>query len=226
VCQIYSQATVLAQEGIHVISCDEMTGIQAVERAYPTTPMKLGQVERQEFEYIRHGTLSLIASWDVAQGKVCHSDLGATRNEKDFANHIAQTIALDPSGEWIFIVDQLNTHKSESLVHLVAKECQVLEELGIKGKSGLLRSMSSRATFLSDPSHRIRFVYLPKHTSWLNQIECWFSILVRRLLKRGNFISTNDLKWQIEQFIAYFNRTLAKPFVWNFKGFEEAKCTG
>jgi hypothetical protein len=203
-----------------------MTGIQAIERAYPTTPMKLGQVERQEFEYIRHGTLSLIASWDVAQGKVCHYNLAPTRKENDFANHIASAIALDPSGEWIFIVDRLNTHQSESLVRFVAKECQIPEELGVKGKSGILRSMSSRATFLSHPSHRIRFVYLPKHTSWLNQIECWFSILVRRLLKRGNFTSTSDLQRQIEQFIAYFNRTLAKPFVWNFKGFEEAQCTG
>lgn len=208
------------------MSCDEMTGIQALERAYPTTAMKLGQLERQEFEYIRHGTLSLIASWDVAQGKVCHYQIGPTRTEKDFANHIAGTIALDPCGKWIFIVDQLNTHQSESLVRFVAKECQIQEELGVKGKSGILHSMSSRAAFLSDPSHRIRFVYLPKHTSWLNQIECWFSILTRRLLKRGYFTSTNDLKRQIEQFIAYFNRTLAKPFVWNFKGFEEAKCTG
>jgi len=203
-----------------------MTGIQAIERAYPTEPMKLGQVERQEFEYIRHGTLSLIASWDVAQGKVYHYNLAPTRKEKDFANHIASTIALDPCGEWIFIVDRLNTHQSESLVRLVAKECQFSGELGVKGKSGILQSMSSRATFLSDPSHRIRLMYLPKHTSWLNQIECWFSILVRRLLKRGNFTSTSDLKRQIEQFIAYFNRTLAKPFVWNFKGFEEAKSTG
>ena len=168
----------------------------------------------------------MIASWDVAQGKVCRYDLAPTRNEKDFANHIASAIALDPSGEWIFIVDRLNTHQSESLVRLVAKECEFSQELGVKGKSGLLQSMPSRATFLSDPSHRIRFVYLPKHTSWLNQIECWFSILVRRLLKRGNFTSTSDLKRQIEQFIAYFNRTLAKPFVWNFKGFEKAKCTG
>lgn len=69
-------------------------------------------------------------------------------------------------------------------------------------------------------------VYLPQHTSWLNHIECWFSILVRRLLKRGNFTSTHDLKKQIEQFIGYFNQTLAKPFIWKFKGFEEAKLTG
>ncbi len=81
--------------------------------------------------------------------------------------------------------------------------------------------METRAAFLSDPTHRIRFVYVPKHTSWLNQIECWFSILMRRLLKRGNFISTDDLKQQILDFIAYFNRILAKPFNWKFEGFPE-----
>lgn len=203
------------------MSCDEMTGIQALERAYPTQVMTLGQVERQEFEYVRHGTLSLIASWDVTTGQVGVPYLAPTRKETDFANHITEVIAQDPKAGWIFIVDQLNTHQSASLVHLVATQCQLSQDLGLKGKSGILKSMPSRAAFLSDPSHRIRFVYVPKHTSWLNQIECWFSILVRRLLKRGNFTSTNDLKQQILKFIDYFNRTLAKPFLWKFEGFDD-----
>ncbi len=103
----------------------------------------------------------------------------------DFANHIASTIETDPDGGWIFIVDQLNTHKSASLVRLVAACCQLDIDLGIKEKSGILKSMETRATFLSDSTHRIRFVYVPKHTSWLNQIECWFSILMRRLRISG-----------------------------------------
>lgn len=89
-----------------MVSTDEMSGIQAIERAYPTQAMRLGQVERVEFEYIRHGTVSLIANWEVAAGKVLSPSLGPTRNEADFANHIARTIATEPQAEWIFIVDQ------------------------------------------------------------------------------------------------------------------------
>jgi transposase len=219
VCNLYVQASELYLQNVHVISTDEMTGIQALERAYPTDEMKPGKVERQEFEYIRHGTLSLIASWDIQRGLVTQASVGETRNEDDFVKHIASIINTNPSDTWIFVSDQLNTHKSESLVRLIAEQCNIETDLGIKGKSGILQSMKSRAEFLTDTNHRIRFVYTPKHSSWLNQIECWFSILVRRLLRRGNFTSTLDLKKQILSFIDYFNRALAKPFVWKFLGY-------
>lgn len=221
VCQLYEQAAELLAQGVHVISSDEMTGIQALERAYPTETVKMEQPERQEFEYIRHGTQSLIANWQVATGTLLSPSIAATRNEADFAAHIAQTVETDAQAGWIFIVDQLNTHQSETLVRWVNRCCNLNLELGEKGISGILRSMPSRAAFLSAPSHRIRLVYVPKHSSWLNQIECWFSILVRRLLKRGNFTSTQDLRQQILDFIAYFNRLFAKPFKWKFKGFPE-----
>lgn len=221
VCDLYGQAPELLAAGIHVISSDEMTGIQALERAYPTKSVQMEQAERQEYEYIRHGTQSLIANWQVATGTVLTPSIATTRNEADFAAHIVQTLANDPQAAWIFILDQLNTHKSETLVRLVDRLCDLKLDLGQKEQSGILQSMPTRAAFLSDPSHRIRFVYVPKHSSWLNQIECWFSILVRRLLKRGNFTSTHDLRQQILDFIAYFNRTLAKPFNWKFKGFPD-----
>ena len=177
-----------------------------------------GKVALREFVYIRHGTQALIASFSVATGKIIASSVGPTRTEEDFARHIEAVIALDPKAGWIFVVDQLNTHKSETLVKLVARHCDLGIALGVKGKRGILQSMPSRAAFLSDPGHRIRFVYTPKHTSWLNQIEIWFSILVRKLLRRGNFGSTQELKARIEAFIVYFNRTMARAFKWTYKG--------
>ena len=200
------------------MSTDEKTGIQALERKHPTRPMIPGKVELREFEYIRHGTQTLIANFDVALGQVVASSIGPTRTEVDFAAHIEQTIATDPEATWIFITDQLNTHKSETLVRLVARLCDVDDALGIKGKCGILKSMVSRSAFLQDPSHQIRFVYTPKHTSWLNQVEIWFSILVRRLLKRASFASLEELCERILAFIDYFNKTMAKPFKWTYAG--------
>lgn len=208
----------MARAGRHLVSTDEKTGIQALERKHPTKPTRPGLIERREFEYIRHGTQALLASFSVATGKIIAYSVGPTRTEDDFADHIEAVIATDPEARWIFVVDQLNTHKSEALVKLVARHCGIETALGVKGKRGILASMPSRAAFLSDPGHRIRFVYTPKHTSWLNQIEIWFSILVRKLLGRGSFGSTEELKARIEAFIVYFNRTMARAFKWTYKG--------
>ena len=203
---------------MHTVSTDEKTGIQALERIAPTLPMKSGLVERREFEYLRHGTQCLIANFAVVTGMVVAPSIGPTRTEVDFAAHIAQTVATDPLAEWIFVVDHLNTHQSETLVRLVAAHCDVTDDLGMKGKAGILKSMATRAAFLQDTAHRIRFVYTPIHSSWLNQVEIWFSILQRRLLKRGNCTSVADLRAQVLAFIAYFNATLAKPFKWTYTG--------
>jgi transposase len=204
--------------GIHTASVDEKTGIQALERIAATKLMKAKQEERREYEYKRHGTLCLTANLEVATGKVISPTVEATRTEEEFARHVARTVATDAEAGWIFVADNLTTHVSETLVRYVAKECGIEDDLGVKGKRGILKSVPTRRKFLEDKSHRIRFVYVPKHTSWLNQIEIWFSILARRVIKRGNFISVKDLRDKILAFIAYFNETLAKPFKWTYTG--------
>ena len=193
----------------------------------PDVPMKPGRCVKHEFEYIRHGTQTLIASFHVATGTIALATVEDTRTEKDFEAHVSHLLAQFPCApKYHLVMDCLNTHQSEAHTRLVAKLEPDSLDLGEKGKSGILKSMSTRAEFLADPNHRLVIHFTPKHCSWLNQIEIWFSILIawrvtrpaRKLLRRGNFVSKNDLKQRILDFVEYFNLTMAKPFKWTYKG--------
>ncbi len=219
VCDTYLAAP--EQERVHqthTVSVDEMTGIQALERIAASKAMIAGKCQLIEFEYTRHGTLCLIGNLVVTTGELLRPTISPTWTETDFARHIQQTMAIDPEGSWVFIVDNLNIHCSESLVNLVAKRCGVPTDLGQKGKRGVLKSVASRQAFLSDSSHRIRFVYLPKHSSWLNQIEVFFGVIMRKVIRRGSFTSVEDLRTKLLNFMEYFNRVFAKPFRWTYTG--------
>jgi transposase len=219
VCDTYRAAPERARiDQTHTVSVDEMTGLQALERIAPSKAMIAGKCQLIEFEYARHGTLCLIGNLVVTTGELLRPTIGPSRTEADFASHIEQTVASDPEGSWVFVVDNLNIHCSESLVQMVANACGVPENLGKKGVRGVLKSVASRQAFLSESSHRIRFVYLPKHSSWLNQIEVIFGVIMRKVIRRGSFTSVEDLRTKLLNFIAYFNRVFAKPFRWTYTG--------
>jgi len=216
---IYANSDKYAEKGTVIVSTDEKTGIQALEHKHPAKPVIPGFAMKVEQEYKRNGTTVLIASRDINSGKVIPM-LNPTRTEEDFIIHIKKVLeTFDDANEIILIMDQLNTHMSESMVKLVAGGCNIDSELGIKGKSGILKSMKTRAEFLEDKSHRVHIVYTPKHCSWLNQIELWFGIITKQLLnKRSSFKSVEELNSKIMEYIEYYNSNLAKKFKWSYSG--------
>jgi putative transposase len=156
---------------------------------------------------------------NVSTGEVMGTCGGETRTEKDLKDFIKR-VMTENSGfkAYHFVGDQLNTHKSESLVQYVKDYCGITKDIGVKGKEGILKSMQTREDFLCDPDKKIVFHYTPKHASWMNQIEVWFGMLAKNVIKRGCFKNKEELNSKIMTFIDYFNETMAKPFKWTYQG--------
>ena len=209
---------ILRENNTILVSVDEKTGMQALERNAIDKPMKLGSPAKIEYEYTRHGTQCLTPTFDIHTGQIINYQIGLTRNEEDFVKHIKETIETAPDSNWIFIMDQLNTHKSEGLVRLFAEINKFDGDLGEKGISGILKSMESREEFLTRKNQKLQINYTPKHCSWMNQIEIWFGIMHRKVLKRKSFGSIEQLVVNVKEFIKYYNEHMAKPFKWTYEG--------
>ena len=221
-CRLYLRAWYYRQQDVRIICIDEKPGIQALSRAQ-TRGLSPGQVAKFDPEYKRNGTTTLIASKEVADGQLIYQTFTNTHNEQVFLSHVQGTLAHIPDHHWvILIMDQALTHKSASLVEWIAQQIGYQGDLGIKGKQGILKNKKTRTEFLECPHHRIRMVFTPKHCSWLNQIENWFSILKRRVLKNAYFDSVKELTDKMQHFIALYNRFDAKPINWNYK--KQTEC--
>jgi transposase len=212
ICRLYVNSPCLYEQGRLLICTDEKTGMQILERKYPTKPDEPGKPERREQEYIRHGTRVLTASFVVPTGEVVW-DVGQTRTSEDFAAHMAKVAEhfVDMKAfDWV--LDNLNTHWSLEACKVVAR----LSDVAFEPKK--LKTGAQRRVFLTDPSHKHVFHFTPKHGSWLNQVELWFSILARRFLKRGDFHSPEEFEDLLRRFLDDYNARHAHPFRWTYTG--------
>jgi hypothetical protein len=212
ICQLYVNALRFYQEGRLVICVDEKTGMQILQRKYPTQLVQAGQPEKREHEYIRHGVRALLASFLVPTGQVLWT-LGVTRTSEDFAAHLANVVRQLPDmTRYDWVLDNLNTHWSLEVCQLVAEWCQRPFE------PKLLQRGIQRRAFLSDPAQKHVFHFTPIHGSWLNQVELWFSVLARRFLKRGDFSSVEDFEGRLGEYLEVYNTHQAHPYRWTYTG--------
>jgi hypothetical protein len=212
ICQLYVNAPRLYQQGRLVICADEKTGMQILQRKYPTRLAVPGRPERREFEYIRHGTRCLLASFCVATGEVVWQ-VGPTRTAVDWAAHLGQVAQHWPDRQgYDWVVDNLNTHFSLAVCQQVAR----WEGLVIDEKE--LSTGAQRRAFLSDPAHKHVFHFTPTHGSWLNQVELFFSVLSRKLLKRGDFASAEEFERRLKAWLQRYNTEQAHPYRWTYTG--------
>jgi hypothetical protein len=212
VCGLYVKAPTFYQQGRLLLCCDEKTGMQVLGRPFPTQPAEPGKPEKREFEYIRLGTQTVIASFVVATGEVVW-DLGQTRTSLDFRAHVLRVAKHFPAmKQFDWIVDNLNTHMSLELCEVVAYLC------GVPFRPKELKTMEHRRFWLSNPEHKHVFHYLPLHGSWLSQVEMWFSVLARQFLRRADFTSMQEFAQRLWRYMEEYNQEKAHPYRWTYTG--------
>lgn len=212
ICQLYLGACDGFKQGRLVLSSDEKTGMQALQRKYPTQQAIPGHPAKIEFEYIRHGTRCLLNTFCVPTGEVVWN-LSPTRTTEDWVKHLRRVVAHYPNMQhYDWVVDNLNTHWSLQVCLLVAD----LGNLTVDVKQ--LETGKQRRAFLSDPRHKYVFHFTPIHGSWLNQVELFFSVLGRKFLKRGEFASMAEFEERIEKWLEQYNKTQAHPYKWTYSG--------
>ena len=212
ICQLYVKAARFYQQGRLVLCTDEKTGMQVLDRPAPTQPPQPGKPEKREFEYIRLGTRTLITTFCVPTGEVVW-DLGATRTNLDFRAHVLRVAAHYRDMEkFDWVVDNLNTHMSLELCEVVA----YLNDVPFESRQ--LKTQEQRRAWLSDPSHKHVFHYVPVHGSWLNQVELFFSVLARQFLRRGDFGSIKEFEERLCAYLKEYNQEKAHPYRWTYTG--------
>jgi transposase len=210
--QLYINAPRYYQEGRVVLCGDEKTGMQALGRKYPTRPACPGHPAQVEFEYIRHGTRNLLATFCVPTGKVIW-DLLTTRKAVDWTAHLRHVAGEFPDMKrFDWVVDNLNTHWSLEVCPQVAQWC----DLEIDRKQ--LRTGAQRRAFLTNESHKHVFHFTPIHGSWLNQVELFFSVLSRRFQRRGEFASMPEFEERLHAWLERYNLRYAHPYKWTYTG--------
>ena len=158
ICQLIIETITDTAGKRRLISVDEKTGIQALQRTETMAPLSKAGHRRREFDgAARAASACLMAAFDVGKGNILTHRLHPTRTEKDFGLFIGHTLELIPQKEQVILLaDQLNTHMSESLVVFVAQECGFQGDLGKKGRQGILKNQESRRAFLENSEHRLR----------------------------------------------------------------------
>jgi len=212
ICQLYVHALRFYQPGRVVICADAKTGMQILQRRYPTQPVQVGKPEKREHESMRHGVRALLASFVVPTGHLGWN-LGQTRTSTDWAAHLAHVVHQLPAMQrYDWIVDNLHTHWSREVCRLVAPWC------AIPFTPKALHHGAQRRAFLCDPTPMPVFHFTPKHGSWLHQVEWWLSVLARRFLQRGDFCSADDFAARLCDYLEVYNTHHAHPYRWTSTG--------